>query len=190
MFTINAEVRKEQGKGASRRLRAANKFPAIIYGGAEAPIAIELDHDAVMNMQAKAEFYSEVLTIVVDGKEVKVKARLYSVTRSSRSCLTSTSFARNRKQVEEKPRQGGVFLWDFVIDTDGSRRPDKAFTLSPGKRFYFPPDVRRCSWSRRFGGVPLMVKVSVAGSQKTRSPSSMASKLMVNPPPLPANLVN
>ncbi len=32
MFTINAEVRKEQGKGASRRLRAANKFPAIIYG--------------------------------------------------------------------------------------------------------------------------------------------------------------
>jgi hypothetical protein len=33
MFTINAEVRKEQGKGASRRLRAANKFPAIVYGG-------------------------------------------------------------------------------------------------------------------------------------------------------------
>lgn len=40
MFTINAEVRKEQGKGASRRLRAANKFPAIIYGGKEAPLAI------------------------------------------------------------------------------------------------------------------------------------------------------
>ena len=35
MFTINAEVRKEQGKGASRRLRAANKFPAIIYGAAK-----------------------------------------------------------------------------------------------------------------------------------------------------------
>ena len=68
MFTINAEVRKEQGKGASRRLRAANKFPAIIYGGKEAPLA-------VMNMQVKAEFYSEVLTIVVDGKEIKVKAQ-------------------------------------------------------------------------------------------------------------------
>ncbi|EFN8262665.1 50S ribosomal protein L25 [Escherichia coli] len=75
MFTINAEVRKEQGKGASRRLRAANKFPAITYGGKEAPLAIELDHDKVMNMQAKAEFYSEVLTIVVDGKEIKVKAQ-------------------------------------------------------------------------------------------------------------------
>ncbi|EFG8110575.1 50S ribosomal protein L25 [Escherichia coli] len=75
MFTINAEVRKEQGKGASRRLRAANKFPAIIYGGKEVPLAVELDHDKVMNMQVKAEFYSEVLTIVVDGKEIKVKAQ-------------------------------------------------------------------------------------------------------------------
>jgi large subunit ribosomal protein L25 len=75
MFTINAEVRTEQGKGASRRLRAANKFPAIIYGGKEAPIAIELDHDSIMNMQAKEGFYSDVLTIVVDGKEVKVKAQ-------------------------------------------------------------------------------------------------------------------
>ena len=55
MFTINAEVRKEQGKGASRRLRAANKFPAIIYGGKEAPLAVELDHDKVMNMQVKAQ---------------------------------------------------------------------------------------------------------------------------------------
>lgn len=75
MFTINAEVRKEQGKGASRRLRNANKFPAIVYGGEAAPVAIELDHDKVWNLQNKPEFYSEVLTIVVDGKEIKVKAQ-------------------------------------------------------------------------------------------------------------------
>ncbi len=37
-----------------------------------------------MNMQAKAEFYSEVLTLVVDGKEV-LKLRLYSVTLTNRS---------------------------------------------------------------------------------------------------------
>ncbi|HED1541125.1 TPA: 50S ribosomal protein L25 [Kluyvera cryocrescens] len=75
MFTFNAEVRKEQGKGASRRLRAANKFPAIIYGGEATPVAIELDHDKLWNLQNNAEFYSEVLTIVVDGKEEKVKAQ-------------------------------------------------------------------------------------------------------------------
>ena len=74
MFTINAEVRKEQGK-----VRAAcaqlTSSPAIIYGGEAAPVAIELDHDKVWNMQDKAEFYSEVLTVVVDGKEEKVKVQ-------------------------------------------------------------------------------------------------------------------
>jgi large subunit ribosomal protein L25 len=75
MFNFTADVRKEQGKGASRRLRAANKFPAIIYGGEAAPVALELDHDKVWNLQTKAEFYSEVLTITVDGKEEKVKVQ-------------------------------------------------------------------------------------------------------------------
>ncbi|MEN5014890.1 50S ribosomal protein L25 [Erwinia sp. Eh17-17] len=75
MFTINVEARKEQGKGASRRLRLANKFPAIIYGGNEAAIAIEMDHDSVLNLQAKPGFYDEVLTLVVDGKETKVKVQ-------------------------------------------------------------------------------------------------------------------
>ncbi|MCS2170541.1 MULTISPECIES: 50S ribosomal protein L25 [Scandinavium] len=76
MFTLNAEVRKEQGKGASRRLRIANQFPAIVYGGEAAPVALELDHDKVWNLQTKEGFYTEVLTIVVaGGKEEKVKVQ-------------------------------------------------------------------------------------------------------------------
>ncbi|UQY42947.1 50S ribosomal protein L25 [Erwinia sp. PK3-005] len=75
MLTINATERKEQGKGASRRLRAANKFPAIIYGGKEAAVSIELDHDSVLNLQAKPGFYDEVLVLNVDGKETKVKVQ-------------------------------------------------------------------------------------------------------------------
>ncbi|WP_426760250.1 50S ribosomal protein L25 [Enterobacter cloacae complex sp. 366F10] len=75
MFTIEAEVRNVQGKGASRRLRNANKFPAIVYGGEAAPVAIELDHDKVWNMQNKAEFYSEVIFTWSGGKEEKVKVQ-------------------------------------------------------------------------------------------------------------------
>jgi large subunit ribosomal protein L25 len=75
MFTIEVEARSVQGKGASRRLRNANKFPAIIYGGEAAPVAIELDHDKVWNLQTKDGFYSEVLTLVVGGKEEKVKVQ-------------------------------------------------------------------------------------------------------------------
>ncbi|OCG59519.1 50S ribosomal protein L25 [Gilliamella sp. Nev6-6] len=75
MFTFKAEVRKEHGKGASRRLRHAGKFPAIIYGGTEPAIAVVLDHNQIFNMQEKPEFYSEVLTIEVDGKATKVKVQ-------------------------------------------------------------------------------------------------------------------
>ncbi|MGC0850150.1 50S ribosomal protein L25 [Pantoea agglomerans] len=75
MLTINAVERKEQGKGASRRLRTANRFPAIIYGGSEAAVAIDLDHDSVMNLQSKPGFYDEVLALSVDGKETKVKVQ-------------------------------------------------------------------------------------------------------------------
>ncbi len=56
MTTINVEVRKDQGKGASRRLRAANKFPAIVYGGTEAAISIALDHDTTKNMEQNRAF--------------------------------------------------------------------------------------------------------------------------------------
>ncbi len=76
MITIKAEVRNDQGKGASRRLRAANKFPAIIYGGSEAAIAIELDHDTTKNLELKPDFYDNTgLTLVINGKETKVKVQ-------------------------------------------------------------------------------------------------------------------
>ncbi|HBO22726.1 MULTISPECIES: 50S ribosomal protein L25 [unclassified Providencia] len=74
MLTINAIERKEQGKGASRRLRRANQFPAIVYGGNQEPISVTLNHDEVINQESKAEFY-EVLTLVIDGKETKVKVQ-------------------------------------------------------------------------------------------------------------------
>ncbi|XOD70142.1 MAG: 50S ribosomal protein L25 [Sodalis sp. (in: enterobacteria)] len=75
MLTINAEIRKEQGKGSSRRLRLENKFPAIVYGGSKAPIAISLDHDLVLNTKTKENFFSDILIMVIDGKERKVKVQ-------------------------------------------------------------------------------------------------------------------
>ncbi|WIG76306.1 50S ribosomal protein L25 [Photobacterium damselae] len=69
---FEAVVRTDLGKGASRRLRHTNQFPAIVYGGEEAPVAIVLDHDSVINQMDKPAFY-EVITLVIDGKEVQVK---------------------------------------------------------------------------------------------------------------------
>ena len=69
---LDAIVREAKGKGASRRLRHANQFPAIVYGGNEAALSIVLDHNQVIQQMDKPEFY-EAITLVIDGKEVKVK---------------------------------------------------------------------------------------------------------------------
>ena len=73
MFTINAEVRKEQGKGASRRLRAANKFPAIIYGGEAAPVTVTLELRQLVKALENNAFFEEVIEINMGDKVESVK---------------------------------------------------------------------------------------------------------------------
>jgi len=72
IFTLDATVRTDLGKGASRRLRREDKLPGIIYGGEEAPVSITLDHNKVNNAADFEAFYSHVLTLNVDGKAVEV----------------------------------------------------------------------------------------------------------------------
>ncbi|GGB46490.1 50S ribosomal protein L25 [Oceanisphaera marina] len=74
-FVFEAEVRSDLGKGASRRLRHEDKIPAIVYGAGQEPVAIALDHKKAIIAQVEDAFYSEVLTLVIDGKEVKVKVK-------------------------------------------------------------------------------------------------------------------
>ncbi|WP_286844644.1 50S ribosomal protein L25/general stress protein Ctc, partial [Idiomarina sp. UBA4206] len=54
---------------ASRRLRHADKVPAILYGGKGEPVALELDHNKVNNMADFEAFYSHILTLEFDGKK-------------------------------------------------------------------------------------------------------------------------
>jgi len=72
LFTLDAEVRTDLGKGASRRLRHANKVPAILYGAEQEPVSLTLAHNKVFRAQEEEAFYSHILTINVDGKPVDV----------------------------------------------------------------------------------------------------------------------
>ncbi|HEY5790782.1 MAG TPA: 50S ribosomal protein L25/general stress protein Ctc [Gammaproteobacteria bacterium] len=67
-FEINAETRQDVGKGASRRLRKANKVPAVIYGAGKPPQSLVLDQDAMLRSLEHEAFYSHILTVNVDGK--------------------------------------------------------------------------------------------------------------------------
>lgn len=70
-FEFDAEVRTEIGTGASRRLRRAERLPAVLYGADEAPVAITLDHNKVNQAQEQEAFYSQILTLNFDGKKVE-----------------------------------------------------------------------------------------------------------------------
>lgn len=71
IFNLDATVRTDLGKGASRRLRHADKVPAILYGGDDAPIALTLEQNKVNQAQEFEAFYSHILTINIDGKAVQ-----------------------------------------------------------------------------------------------------------------------
>ncbi|MEM9323335.1 MAG: 50S ribosomal protein L25/general stress protein Ctc [Pseudomonadota bacterium] len=63
-----AELREDQGKGASRRLRREGKVPAILYGAGRPPRAISLQHNKLIRALEDESFYSSVLNIKVGDK--------------------------------------------------------------------------------------------------------------------------
>jgi len=63
---INAELRQDVGKGASRRLRRAGaSIPAIIYGGGKAPVNITLNVNQLGKAMQNEAFYSQVLAVAI-----------------------------------------------------------------------------------------------------------------------------
>jgi large subunit ribosomal protein L25 len=65
---VVANTRNTQGTSASRRLRLAGKVPAIVYGGTDAPLNIELDHNPLYHALKKEAFHSSILDLEIDGK--------------------------------------------------------------------------------------------------------------------------
>ena len=74
-FEFTAFARTTEGRGASRRMRRAGKAPGIVYGGANAPQPIELDHNALFHALRNEAFHSTILTMKLDGAATKVLLR-------------------------------------------------------------------------------------------------------------------
>jgi len=72
---ISAELRNNEGKGASRRLRHSGKVPAIVYGGTANPISIQMEHNSIYLASQNEWFYSAILDLKLDGKNQKVLLR-------------------------------------------------------------------------------------------------------------------
>ena len=73
---INAEVRTDVGKGASRRLRrSGNSIPGIIYGAEEDPVNLTLNTNELSKAMQSEAFFSQILDVKFDGKSQQAVLR-------------------------------------------------------------------------------------------------------------------
>jgi len=74
-FIINAELRDESGKGASRRLRHEGKIPAILYGDGKKSQSLTLDHNEITKHLEQEAFYSQVVSLIANKKRQRAILR-------------------------------------------------------------------------------------------------------------------
>jgi large subunit ribosomal protein L25 len=71
-LTINATMREDKGKGASRRLRHAEKIPAIIYGTGKTPSNITLNVHEITRLLDDEKSFTSILDLMVGEKKEAV----------------------------------------------------------------------------------------------------------------------
>lgn len=76
LFEVEANVRHDMGKGASRRLRREKQVPGVVYGGKKEPTLLSLDHNKLIKSLSHEAFYSHILTLKTgtDSDRVILKA--------------------------------------------------------------------------------------------------------------------
>ena len=66
-----AEIRTEEGKGASRRLRHAGKVPGIVYGGDKAAVSVSFDGNFIAHAFDNKDMFNTIITLDVNGGETE-----------------------------------------------------------------------------------------------------------------------
>ena len=70
-----ATTRTVSGKGTARKMRAAGKIPAIIYGHGRAPQSLELDGHTFTRLLEKISYLTTVIELTVDGTMARTLIR-------------------------------------------------------------------------------------------------------------------
>jgi len=75
-FEVEASVRHDMGKGASRRLRREKKVPGVVYGGKKEPVLLSFEQNKLAKSLENEAFYSHILTLKTgsDAERVILKA--------------------------------------------------------------------------------------------------------------------
>jgi large subunit ribosomal protein L25 len=72
---LDAVTRPGTGKGAARSARREGLVPGVVYGGGEAPVAINIKSNELMKELKAGKFLARLITLKVDGREDRVICR-------------------------------------------------------------------------------------------------------------------
>jgi large subunit ribosomal protein L25 len=65
---LEATLRTNTGKGASRRLRRTEKIPAIVYGAAQDPVMLAVDSNRLRKVMENEAFFTQIINLEIEGK--------------------------------------------------------------------------------------------------------------------------
>jgi large subunit ribosomal protein L25 len=65
---LNAQKRDETGKGVARKLRAAGRVPAVVYGKDEDPLAVSIDAREAMHLFQAISVDNTIINVQVEGE--------------------------------------------------------------------------------------------------------------------------
>lgn len=68
-FTLSARTRDEKGKGAARKIRAANQVPAVFYGPEAEPLLLVLEHTDLQKLLKRARGDNVILDLQISSGE-------------------------------------------------------------------------------------------------------------------------
>lgn len=71
-FELEAAVRHDMGKGASRRLRREEKVPGVVYGGGKDAVSLTFEHKHIAKALESEAFYSHILTLKTGTENERV----------------------------------------------------------------------------------------------------------------------
>ncbi len=71
-YEVEASVRHDMGKGASRRLRREKKVPGVVYGGKKEAVSLSIEHNKLAKALENEAFYSHILTLKTGSEDERV----------------------------------------------------------------------------------------------------------------------
>jgi large subunit ribosomal protein L25 len=97
---LEAALRTGTGKGVARKLRAAGRIPAVVYGGDEQPVHISLDTSAADYLFRNISVDNTIVDLDVEGEKESIQTLVREIqTHPWKATLIHVDFLRIQKGV-------------------------------------------------------------------------------------------